>query len=514
MPPATTTPRGNWEVSGTPVLPYKQGPWCSLCTAGLSGCFKSWDHGGGLCEVPRNPCRMSCRNNGRLDMSSCQCACPPGYTGRYCQVRCSGQCLHGKLRKEECSCLCDVGYGGVECGTKIQFPFHTCDVQIDGDCFMVSSEADTYYGAKLKCQEKGAMLAQIRNQKVQDILAFYLSRLETSNRVTDTDFETGNFWIGLTYKTSKASFRWDVGEPSSFTSFAFGQPDNQGFGNCVEMQALAAFNWNDQRCKTRNRYICQFDLDMVREPKPSQARLGQKRQHGSSLYHSNCNLDYDLYRDDFPYRVYKYQKIPPLINRIPVKTRRTHVGAKSSPSPQPGPRSSTSSTVERTKLRAEELHSIKGELSQIKVQVDSLLESLDRMDQRRERLAGSKEGERKRLEAGPESPSPAEERSQGQEGRGADEHSDLHNIDSTEESTDTEETGAVRCRESSPGVPTPMAHPACPPTQAHPPDPPQEMVQQAQVQPRKEALHPNMEWRKKGPPGDHSRGFCGILGWC
>lgn len=30
------------------------------------------------------------------------------------------------------------------------------------------------------------------------------------------------------------------------------------FGNCVEMQAAAAFNWNDQRCKTRNRYICQF----------------------------------------------------------------------------------------------------------------------------------------------------------------------------------------------------------------------------------------------------------------
>ena len=105
---------------------------------------------------------------------------------------------------------------------------------------MVSPEADTYYGAKIKCQvshwdalgiplqlknatrahspsfcclvwvwttcfgadslpspqEKGAMLAQIGNQKVQDILAFYLSRLETGNRVTDTDFETGNFWIG------------------------------------------------------------------------------------------------------------------------------------------------------------------------------------------------------------------------------------------------------------------------------------------------------------------------------
>ncbi|XP_026712784.1 RNA-binding Raly-like protein [Athene cunicularia] len=186
-------------------------------------------------------------------------------------------------------------------------------------------------------------------------------------------------------------------------------------------------------------------LDMAREPKPSRARLGQKRQHSSSLYHSNCELDYDLYRDDFPYRVYEYQKIPPLINRIPVKARRTHVGAggKSSLSPQPGARSSTSSMTGRTKLRAEELHSIKGELSQIKAQVDSLLESLDRMDQRRERLAGSKESEKKRVEMGAESPSPAGEGSReprGKEGMGSDGHSDLRNIDSAEESTDTEET--------------------------------------------------------------------------
>lgn len=206
---------------------------------------------------------MSCRNGAHLNVSSCQCVCAPGYTGRFCQVRCSMRCLHGKFRQEECSCLCDAGYGGAECGTRVPFPFHACDVRIDSDCFTVSPEADTYYGAKAKCQEKGAMLAQIRSQKVQDILAFYLSRLESSNRVMDTDFDTRNFWIGLTYKTSKASFRWDTGEPSAFASFAFGQPDNQGFGNCVEMQAAAAFNWNDQRCKTRNRYICQFAQEHI-----------------------------------------------------------------------------------------------------------------------------------------------------------------------------------------------------------------------------------------------------------
>ncbi|XP_065781069.1 C-type lectin domain family 18 member A-like isoform X3 [Muntiacus reevesi] len=226
------SPGGNWEVNGKTIVPYKKGAWCSLCTASVSGCFKAWDHAGGLCEVPRNPCRMSCRNHGQLNVSTCHCRCPPGYTGRYCQA-------------------------------KVHFPFHTCDLRIDGDCFTVSSEADTYYGAKMKCQGKGGVLAQIESQKVQDILAFFLSRLETANEVTDSDFETRNFWIGLTYKTAKDSFRWTTGEQQSFTSFAFGQPDNQGFGNCVELQASAAFNWNDQRCKTRNRYICQFAREHI-----------------------------------------------------------------------------------------------------------------------------------------------------------------------------------------------------------------------------------------------------------
>ncbi|KAB5575171.1 hypothetical protein PHYPO_G00217800 [Pangasianodon hypophthalmus] len=256
-------PGGNWEVNGREVMPYKSGVYCSLCTASMSGCFRLWDHVGGLCETPRNPCRMSCGQYGQLNVSSCQCQCNRGFTGRFCQVRCSVQCVHGRYKEEECSCLCDVGYGGAECAEKLSFPHHSCDMQIDGKCFMVSSEAETYYTAKLRCQKRGGILAQVLNQKVQDIMTFYLGQLENTNEVTDPDFETRNFWIGLTYKPLKDSFRWDTGEIATFTSFAFGQPDNQGFGNCVELQASSAFNWNDQRCKTRNRYICQFSPEHI-----------------------------------------------------------------------------------------------------------------------------------------------------------------------------------------------------------------------------------------------------------
>ncbi|XP_075881869.1 C-type lectin domain family 18 member A-like [Nelusetta ayraudi] len=256
------SPGGNWEVKGQLVTPYKAGQYCSLCTSSMSGCFRLWDHIGGLCEVPRNPCRMSCGRHGHLNISTCKCKCEPGFAGRLCQVRCRIKCVHGRFREEQCSCVCDAGYGGAECAEKVHFPLSSCDALIDGDCYTVSSEADTYYGAKSRCQERGGVLADIHNQKVQDILAFYLSQLETSNEL-NTNYETRNFWIGLTYKPHKDSFRWDTGEVARFSSFAFGQPDNQGFGNCVELRASSAFNWNDQRCKTQNRYICMHAAEHI-----------------------------------------------------------------------------------------------------------------------------------------------------------------------------------------------------------------------------------------------------------
>ncbi|XP_034045201.1 C-type lectin domain family 18 member A-like isoform X2 [Thalassophryne amazonica] len=222
-------PGGNWEVNDQLVSPYKTGPYCSLCTSSMSGCFRLWNHVGGLCEIPKNPCRMSCGPHGHLNISSCTCQCDSGFTGRFCQVRCKVQCVHGDFKEEECSCFCDVGYGGAECAEKVPFPFHSCDVIIDGDCFMVSLEADTYYGAKSHCQEQGGNLAKIHNQKVQDILAFYLSQLAVNNEVTSSDTETRGFWIGLTYKALKDAFRWDTGESPAFNSFAFGQPDSQGY---------------------------------------------------------------------------------------------------------------------------------------------------------------------------------------------------------------------------------------------------------------------------------------------
>ncbi|XP_047568359.1 uncharacterized protein LOC125089913 [Lutra lutra] len=111
---------------------------------------------------------------------------------------------------------------------------------------------------------------------------------------------------------------------------------------------------------------------MAGEARPGPAQQGEKR-------HQDTALSW----------VYEYQRIPPLISHVPVKIRKTQVrlGVKGSFSPHKGARKSHLPR-EQIKLQTEELHSIRGELSQIKAQVDRLLENLECMDQQRDQLPG------------------------------------------------------------------------------------------------------------------------------
>lgn len=50
------------------------------------------------------------------------------------------------------------------------------------------------------------------------------------------------YLAGLTYKFPKDSFRWDSGESLQFSSFAFRQPDSQGYEGYLELM------WNSAEC--------------------------------------------------------------------------------------------------------------------------------------------------------------------------------------------------------------------------------------------------------------------------
>ncbi|XP_057644782.1 heterogeneous nuclear ribonucleoproteins C1/C2-like [Chionomys nivalis] len=131
-----------------------------------------------------------------------------------------------------------------------------------------------------------------------------------------------------------------------------------------------------------------LDINLAAEPKVNR---GVKRS-AAEMYSSSFDLDYDFQRDYYD-RMYSYPARvppPPPIARAVVPSKRQRVSGNTSRRGKSGFNSKSGqrgSSSKSGKLKGDDLQAIKKELTQIKQKVDSLLESLEKIEKEQSKQA-------------------------------------------------------------------------------------------------------------------------------
>ncbi|XP_007104860.1 heterogeneous nuclear ribonucleoproteins C1/C2 isoform X3 [Physeter macrocephalus] len=126
-----------------------------------------------------------------------------------------------------------------------------------------------------------------------------------------------------------------------------------------------------------------LDINLAAEPKVNRGKAGVKRS-AAEMYGSSFDLDYDFQRDYYD-RMYSYPARvppPPPIARAVVPSKRQRVSGNTSRRGKSGfnSKSGQRGSSKSGKLKGDDLQAIKKELTQIKQKVDSLLESLEKIE--------------------------------------------------------------------------------------------------------------------------------------
>eukprot|EP00058_Branchiostoma_floridae_P018558 XP_002604047.1 hypothetical protein BRAFLDRAFT_71663 [Branchiostoma floridae] len=172
-------------------------------------------------DCTRNPCQHGRCVNKDGDY---KCTCSPGWTGQNCQQdkdECTRKpCQHGRCVNKDGGyrCSCYSGWTGQNCQRGQNCPSGWSEY--NNHCYKLMTDKISWDKANTKCEQQGAKLASVQNEDENNFVADVIRNAK--------GFLRYHVWIGLK-REPDGQFRWADGSLLSYTNWAPGKPDNDGF---------------------------------------------------------------------------------------------------------------------------------------------------------------------------------------------------------------------------------------------------------------------------------------------
>ncbi|CAC5394268.1 unnamed protein product [Mytilus coruscus] len=211
-------------------------------------------------STEKTPCSLDpCLHNGTCTVvkSSFKCACVDGYNGSKCEeTPCSlDPCVHNgtcTVLGNSFNCACVDGYNGTKCEVQTSCPLGW--TMHEHNCYYFSSRENNWNDAKRACKRQNSMLAEATSLSK---IRFLKTNAKQYLKEKDTAF-----WLGGSDLAYEGVWVWTTsGRKVSFTDWhtrTIHEPNNwNGKEHCLELNNFLDYEWNDDNCLKRNKYICE-----------------------------------------------------------------------------------------------------------------------------------------------------------------------------------------------------------------------------------------------------------------
>ncbi|XP_033724882.1 perlucin-like [Pecten maximus] len=123
-----------------------------------------------------------------------------------------------------------------------------------GYCYLFVQTKVNYKGAKARCQQDNAYVAEVRSEKEQQFIKAELDKIDGN--------KSPSYYLGGYYNREENEWIWErTGKTIGYTRWAPGEPNDSGRReDCLFTWAKRDRLWNDASCQFKSYFICMKSL--------------------------------------------------------------------------------------------------------------------------------------------------------------------------------------------------------------------------------------------------------------